>query len=82
MKGAVSQIWAGLLSIVLGCGSILVFDGAHAAESETFSNPAVTAMGRGLAEWIVTGGYETMDLSAFHYDRFAAGELIAERAVI
>ena len=43
MKGAVSQIWAGLLSIVLGCVSILVFDGAHAAESETFSNPAVTA---------------------------------------
>ena len=43
MKGAVSQFWAGLLSIVLGCVSILVFDGAHAAESETFSNPAVTA---------------------------------------
>ena len=43
MKGAVSQIGAGLLSIVLGCVSILAAAGADAAESETFSNPAITA---------------------------------------
>lgn len=43
MKGAVSQIGAGLLSIMLGCVSILAAAGADAAESETFSNPAVTA---------------------------------------
>ncbi|MGZ2260140.1 protein-disulfide reductase DsbD family protein [Roseobacter sp. A03A-229] len=43
MKGAVSQFGAGLLSIVLGCVSILASAGADAAESETFSNPAVTA---------------------------------------
>ncbi|QIE43929.1 copper-binding protein (plasmid) [Rhodobacteraceae bacterium SC52] len=43
MKGAVSQIWAGLLSIVLGCVIILAAAGADAAESESVSNPAVTA---------------------------------------
>lgn len=40
------------------------------------------AMGRGLAEWIVTGGFETMDLSAFSYDRIPAGRLIIEKAII
>ncbi|MEL7112567.1 MAG: protein-disulfide reductase DsbD domain-containing protein [Pseudomonadota bacterium] len=43
MKGAISQFGAGLLSIVLVCVSILASAGADAAESETFSNPAVTA---------------------------------------
>lgn len=43
MKGAVSQIWAGLLSIVLGCVIILAAAGADAAESESVSNPAVMA---------------------------------------
>ncbi|MGL4236473.1 NAD(P)/FAD-dependent oxidoreductase [Tabrizicola sp.] len=40
------------------------------------------AMGRGTAEWIVHGGYRTLDLSAFHYDRIAAGQPIVEGAII
>ncbi|MGR3487147.1 MULTISPECIES: NAD(P)/FAD-dependent oxidoreductase [Paracoccaceae] len=40
------------------------------------------AMGRGLAEWIVSGRFETLDLSAFAYDRIAKGALIVERAII
>ncbi|MGL6208236.1 MAG: NAD(P)/FAD-dependent oxidoreductase, partial [Paracoccaceae bacterium] len=40
------------------------------------------AMGRGTAEWIVHGGYRTLDLSAFHYERIAAGRGIVEGAII
>jgi glycine/D-amino acid oxidase-like deaminating enzyme len=40
------------------------------------------AMGRGTAEWIIHGGYRTLDLSAFHYDRVAAGQGIVEGAII
>ena len=40
------------------------------------------AMGRGTAERIVHGGYRTLDLSPFHFDRILAGAPIPERAVI
>jgi glycine/D-amino acid oxidase-like deaminating enzyme len=40
------------------------------------------AMGRGTAEWIVHGGYRSLDLSAFHYDRITAGRGIVEGAII
>ena len=40
------------------------------------------AVGRGLAEWIATGGYETLDLSALSYDRIPRGEPIVERNVV
>jgi glycine/D-amino acid oxidase-like deaminating enzyme len=40
------------------------------------------AMGRGTAEWIVHGGYRTLDLSAFHYDRITAGKAMIEGAII
>ena len=40
------------------------------------------AMGRGTAEWIVHGGYRTLDLSAFHYERVTAGRGIVEGAII
>jgi glycine/D-amino acid oxidase-like deaminating enzyme len=40
------------------------------------------AMGRGTAEWILHGGYRTLDLSPFHYDRVAAGRAVVEAAVI
>ena len=40
------------------------------------------AMGRGTAEWIVHGGYRTLDLSPFHYDRVLAGRAMVEGAII
>jgi glycine/D-amino acid oxidase-like deaminating enzyme len=40
------------------------------------------AMGRGTAEWIIHGGYRSLDLSAFHYERVAAGKGIVEGAII
>ena len=40
------------------------------------------AMGRGTAEWIVHGRYQTLDLSPFHYDRVATGTAMVEAAII
>ena len=40
------------------------------------------AMGRGLAEWIVTGAYQSLDLSGFSWERILAGRPGRERAVI
>lgn len=40
------------------------------------------AMGRGLAEWIASGRYESLDLSPFHVDRVPAGRPLLETAVI
>ena len=40
------------------------------------------AMGRGTAEWIVHGGYRTLDLSQFHYARVTERRAIVEGAII
>ena len=40
------------------------------------------AVGRGLAEWIVTGGWETLDLSPLGYARVARNEPIRELNVV
>ncbi|MBT8410254.1 MAG: FAD-binding oxidoreductase, partial [Octadecabacter sp.] len=40
------------------------------------------AMGRGMAEMLVHGAYQTLDLRPFHYDRIAAGRPIVENAII
>ena len=40
------------------------------------------AVGRGLAEWISTGGYETLDLRPFAYDRISRNALIRELNVV
>jgi len=40
------------------------------------------AVGRGLAEWIVTGRYETLDLRPLGYERIIRGEPIIELNVV
>jgi glycine/D-amino acid oxidase-like deaminating enzyme len=40
------------------------------------------AMGRATAEWILHGGYRTLDMRPFHYDRVAAGQALVEAAII
>ena len=40
------------------------------------------AMGRGIAELIATGSYQTLDLTPFSFDRIIAGEKFIEKAVI
>jgi len=40
------------------------------------------AVGRGLAEWIATGAYETLDLRPLGFDRIARAELIRELIVV
>lgn len=40
------------------------------------------AMGRATAEWIVHGGYRTLDMRPFHFDRIAAGQARVEAAII
>lgn len=40
------------------------------------------AMGRATAEWIVHGGYRTLDMTDFHYQRIAEGRALVEGAII
>ncbi|TNC52456.1 FAD-binding oxidoreductase [Rubellimicrobium rubrum] len=40
------------------------------------------AVGRGLAEWILHGGWRSLDLSPLGYDRITRGEPLRERAII
>ena len=40
------------------------------------------AMGRGTAEIMVHGKYQTLDMTQFHYDRIPAGRKIIEKAII
>ena len=40
------------------------------------------AVGRGIAELIVHGGYRTLDLSPLGYDRLVAGRPLVERNII
>ena len=42
----------------------------------------IETVGRGLAEWIVHGGFRTLDLSPFGYERIVAGRPIREENVV
>jgi FAD-dependent oxidoreductase domain-containing protein 1 len=64
-------------------GRLPGFDNAFLAAG--FSGHGVQqapAVGRGLAELIVHGGYRTLDLADFAYDRIAAGRPLLERNVV
>ena len=40
------------------------------------------AAGRGVAEWILTGGYRSLDLSPLGFERLGSGQQRVERAII
>ncbi|SEW41079.1 Glycine/D-amino acid oxidase [Cognatiyoonia koreensis] len=40
------------------------------------------ALGRGVAEWIATGAFQTLDLTPFAFDRIVRGQKFVEKAVI
>lgn len=40
------------------------------------------AMGRGTAEWLVHGKYQSLDLTPFHYERITKNSPLIEKAVI
>jgi len=40
------------------------------------------AMGRGTAEWLTYGAYQTLDLSPFHFERITAKKPFIEKAII
>jgi len=40
------------------------------------------AVGKGISESIMTGTYQTLDLSALRFERFATNELIVENAIV
>ncbi len=40
------------------------------------------AMGRGLSEWVIYGGYRSLDLSPLGFDRVARGAAYLEKAII
>ena len=81
----IEDAWAGLYDMTPDAHPIIgpVADGVYAACG--FSGHGLQqapAVGRGLAEWIAAGRYETLDLSPLGYERIERGELIRELNVV
>ncbi len=84
----VQGVWAGhyayntfdqnaIVGPVPGCGNLFAMNGfsGHGLQQ-------APAMGRGIAELILTGEYQTLDLGVLGMDRIAAGRIVAERAIV
>jgi len=75
--------WSGLYSVTPDCSGLLgrVAGVANAVEAHSFTGRGVMqswAVGRGVAELVCDGRYETLDLSPFSAERFASGRLLVE----
>lgn len=84
----VQGVWAGhyayntfdqnaIVGPVPGCGNLYAMNGfsGHGLQQ-------APAMGRGIAELILSGGYQMLDLSDLGMDRIAAGRQFLERAIV
>jgi glycine/D-amino acid oxidase-like deaminating enzyme len=84
----VQGVWAGhyayntfdqnaIVGAVPGCENFYAMNGfsGHGLQQ-------APAMGRGIAELILHGAYQTLDMSDLAMDRIAAGRRVLERAIV
>jgi FAD-dependent oxidoreductase domain-containing protein 1 len=84
----VGSSWAGLYSVTVDDHNAVL--GPHPEITNFFFANGFSGhglqhspgVGRGVAEHILMGGYQSIDLSRFGFSRFAGGDLILEENVI